>query len=79
MLRFGWHGIDVLAVMMEEDKEERLFKRYVADCIGTIVRQYGADGLPLFSEILKPSPSTQSPQQILNHVKKIFAVEEKLA
>ena len=69
--------MNVLAVMMEDDREERLYRAYTADCIGALVRANGADKLPLYSDLIRPRPPRQSAREILDNVRKLFSGEVK--
>lgn len=65
-----------LKALVQDDVEERTFKSYTADCLGTIVKSFGGgDKFPLFSELIegKSIKEELSPQEVVEHVKKLFS------
>ena len=75
MVKYGWHGLPVLAALVKDDKEERLFRSYSADCLGILLRVNGFKELQLYSELVahKKPRHEQTAQEIIAHVKDIFS------
>ena len=44
-----------LKTMVQDDSEERIMKKYTADCLGALIRGLGKSDIPLLSEEIYPS------------------------
>lgn len=64
----------VLRALVQDDTEDRTYKAYTADCLGTIVRGMGNSDFPLYSDILENKiPHEVEPQEVVEHVRKLFS------
>lgn len=57
---------------MHDDVEERTYKSYVADCMGTLMKVFGSKDIPLYSEMLDGKKKEITPQAVVDHVRNLF-------
>lgn len=63
-----------LNAMVQDDVEERIMKKYTADCLGALIRGFGKSDVPLLSEMIDNKVKKPlDPQEVVEHVKQLFS------
>lgn len=63
-----------LDAMVQDDVEDRITKKYTADCLGALIRCLGKSDVPLLSEMLDNKVKKSfNPQEVIDHVKQLFS------